>query len=225
MRRSGLWTAVIVAIVTGVWAGSKSHRSEVQKTPVGEVSATTDSDPIPPEPGLIAPGGIPATLPPFTLSDAAGKPTSSESWKGRSLIINYWATWCAPCQREIPLLQSLQSEWLARGYTVVGIAVDFPDKVRAFATAHAIRYPLLVGEQDALDVAASLGVSSPAFPFTVFTDRRGRIVAVFLGELHKPQTDLILSAVESLNQAQSDLPAARARIANGLKALAVSGPG
>ena len=61
-----------------------------------------------------------------------------------------------------------------------------------------IAYPLLVGEQDALDVAAAFGVESPVFPFTVFTDRRGEVVALFVGELHRPQAELILSAVQNL---------------------------
>ena len=62
-------------------------------------------------------------------------------------------------------------------------------------------------------------MDSPGFPFTVFTDRRGRIVALFVGELHKPQADLILSVVQDLNQEQMSLPAARQAIARGLEAL------
>jgi hypothetical protein len=58
-------------------------------------------------------------------------------------------------------------------------------------------YPLLIGEQDALDAATALGVDSPVFPFTVFTDRRGEVVALFVGELHKPQAELILGGAES----------------------------
>ena len=78
-------------------------------------------------------------------------------------------------------------------FTVVGIAVDHRDKVRHFAGEFKIDYPLLIGEQDALDVAAKFGMDVPAFPFTVFTDRRGEVVALFVGELHRPQADLILS--------------------------------
>ena len=76
---------------------------------------------------------------------------------------------------------------------VIGIAVDDRDTVLAYADELKIAYPLLIGEQDALDAAAAFGVESPAFPFTVFTDRRGEVVALYVGELHKPQADLILS--------------------------------
>ena len=135
-------------------------------------------------------------------------------------MINFWATWCAPCRREIPLLKSLGAEWAARDIEVIGIAVDDPDKVQEFAGRLKIDYPVLIGDQDALDVAAKFGMDSPAFPFTVFTDRRGEVVALFVGELHRPQLDFILSKVQNLNQDRVRLPEARRAIAEGLQALA-----
>ncbi len=102
---------------------------------------------------------------------------------------------------------------------MVGIAVDYRDKVQDFAREFKIDYPLLIGEQDALDVAAKFGMDSPAFPFTVFTDRRGEVVALFVGELHRPQADLILSVVQTLNQDLVQLPEAKRSIADGLAAI------
>jgi peroxiredoxin len=102
---------------------------------------------------------------------------------------------------------------------VVGIAVDYPDKVRAYADELKIAYPLLIGDQDALDVISAFGVESPVFPFTVFTDRRGEVVTLYLGELHKAQADLILSVVQSLNKNRVQLPEARRTIAEGLHRL------
>ena len=87
--------------------------------------------------------------------------------------MNFWATWCAPCRREIPLLERLQSEHAADGFQVVGIAVDFRDKVLAYADEMKIDYPLLIGEQEALDAAAAFGVEMVGLPFTVFTDAPG----------------------------------------------------
>ncbi len=168
----------------------------------------------------MAPSKIPDRLPEFSLSDRVGKATPIATWAGKSLILNFWATWCAPCRREIPLLESLSKQWGGRGVQVVGIAVDYRDKVNAYADELKIPYPLLQGEQDALDIAEQLGVSSPVFPFTVFTDRRGDLVALYIGELHKPQADLILSVVQSLNDGQVQLSEARRNIADGLHALA-----
>ena len=130
-----------------------------------------------------------------------------------------------PCRREIPLLKTLAADWAGRELEVIGIAVDYPDKVRQFAAQLKIDYPVLVGEQDALDVAADFGMASPAFPFTVFTDRRGEVVALYLGELHRPQADLILSEVQNLNQDRVQLPQARKTIAQGLERLAAKHAG
>jgi thiol-disulfide isomerase/thioredoxin len=168
---------------------------------------------------------IPDRLPNFSLQGRDGNSTSIKAWEGKSLIINFWATWCAPCRREIPLLRALHSDWAGRGMSVVGIAVDYRDKVLAYADELKINYPVLIGEQDALDVAAAFGVETPAFPFTVFTDRRGEVVALYLGELHRSEADLILGVVQTLNQNQVALPEARRSIAEGLQALRAATPG
>lgn len=218
--------AALLALVVGVWAGLKLHPhaaplSSGVRVPAGEASPPIPSDLDKPwdpsEPPRVT---IPDKLPEFALSDKQGKRTPISTWQGKSLIINFWATWCAPCRREIPLLESLSQDWGGRNVQVVGVAVDYRDKVLAYANDLKIPYPLLIGEQDALDAAAALGVESPVFPFTVFTDRRGQIVALFVGELHKPQAELILSVVQNVNDDRIPLTTARHMIADGLHALA-----
>jgi thiol-disulfide isomerase/thioredoxin len=235
-------TGAVLLIALGIWAGAWLHSSRgTAPVPSGvPVAAGQASPPNPSDlahadatPGVVMPGDtaddadrlpsrakIPGLLPAFSLADRNGKPTSITSFAGRSLIINFWATWCAPCRREIPLLQALQTEWASRGTTVVGIAVDHKDPVLEFADRFKMTYPLLIGEQDALDAASALGVDSPVFPFTVFTDRRGDVVALFVGELHRPQAELILGQVQNLNQGSIELPAAHHAIAAGLEQLA-----
>jgi thiol-disulfide isomerase/thioredoxin len=215
-----------LVIVVGIWAGAKYHASRHAAAPpagvtvpVGQASAPSPSDLSQPSADIVPAPKIPERLPEFSLADRTGKVTSIASFAGKSLIINFWATWCAPCRSEIPLLESLHAEWTGEGVSVLGIAVDFRDKVLQFADRFKIPYPLLIGEQDALDAAAALGMASPVFPFTVFTDRRGEVVALFIGELHRPQAELILAQVRSLNHDQVQLPAARAAIVAGLRAL------
>jgi thiol-disulfide isomerase/thioredoxin len=217
-------TGAALLAVLGIWAGAKfySIRSAAQSqsglaVPAGEASSPNSGD-LAPDAALPTPK-IPDRLPQFSLEDRAGKATSIASFGGRSLIINFWATWCAPCRREIPLLETLHAEWAGRDMSVVGIAVDNRDKVLEFAGRFKIGYPLLMGEQDALDAATAFGVESPVFPFTVFTDRRGEVVALFVGELHRPQAELILSEVQNLNKDLVQLPAARRAIEEGLRAL------
>ena len=217
-----LGTALIALV--GIWLGVKFHLGRHDQEGVS-VPAGVASVPYPTEGVALQAADaphpvVPTKLPDFSLADAAGRPTSISSWKDKSLVINFWATWCAPCQREIPLLKALAAEWAGRNLTVVGIAVDSPDKVREFAGRFKIDYPVLIGEQDALDVAAQFGMASPAFPFTVFTDQRGEVVALFVGELHRRQADFILSQVQGLNQERIQLPEARRAIAAALSAMA-----
>jgi thiol-disulfide isomerase/thioredoxin len=214
----------LVALL-GIWAGLKAysvrraHEIHAVAVPAGMASAPNPSDSSASEAGAPNPI-VPAHLPDFSLNDLTGKSISISAWSGKSLVINFWATWCAPCRREIPLLKAIAAEWAGRDLEVVGIAVDHRDKVKDFAGQFKIDYPVLIGDQDALDIAAKFGMAAPAFPFTVFTDRRGEVVALFVGELHRPQVDFILSEVQDLNQDRIHLPEARRAIAEGLQALA-----
>jgi thiol-disulfide isomerase/thioredoxin len=208
----------------GIWVGVKMRPARVPPEHEVAVSAGMASAPEP-EAGSVSDAEkvhpvIPTRLPEFSLKNLTGKPTPISAWAGKSLVINFWATWCAPCRREIPLLKELATEWAGRDLKVVGVAVDHLDKVQAFAGQFNIDYPVLIGEQDALDVAAQFGMDSPVFPFTVFIDRRGEVVALFVGELHRPQVDFILSKVQDLNHDRVQLTEARRAIAQGLQALA-----
>jgi len=153
-----------------------------------------------------------ATLPGFQLADRDGQLKSLQDWPNQALIVNFWATWCAPCRREIPLLQQLQRDHGAEGFQVIGIAVDFRDKVLAYADEMKIEYPLLIGEQEALDAAAAFGVEAVGFPFTVFSDRQGRIVTAHMGELTAAQASLILDAVRQVDSGATTPEAARASL-------------
>jgi thiol-disulfide isomerase/thioredoxin len=133
--------------------------------------------------------------------------------------VNFWATWCAPCRREIPLLEKIQAEHGAEGFQVIGIAADYRDKVLAYADEIGLDYPLLIGEQEALDAAASFGVEAVGLPFTVFSDKQGRIVAAHLGELTEPEAEIFLGAVRQIDagslspeQARGEIEAALARL-------------
>jgi thiol-disulfide isomerase/thioredoxin len=162
---------------------------------------------------------IPTEVPNVSLADADGIKHALSEWKGRPLLINFWATWCAPCRREIPLLKTLRHERAADGVEVVGIAVDFRDAVRRYAREMSIDYPVLVGEQDGLDAIAAFGMDT-VFPFTVFADRQGRIVTLKIGELHADEAHFILDEVKAIDQGRIELAAAKKEIADGVAALA-----
>jgi thiol-disulfide isomerase/thioredoxin len=216
--------AALLLVTSGVaiWAGARLFQT-LSPAPLRTATAP-DSMPVKePQAGVQPEEGIPVSLPEFSLDDLGGKKTSVSQWRGRPLMINFWATWCAPCRREIPLLQSLHESRTAAGMEVIGIAVDYVDKVRDFKERYKISYPLLVGEQEALDLTRRLGVETPAFPFTVFTDRRGRIVTLYLGELKRPVAEAILAVVDELDAGRIELAPARERIDAQVRALREAG--
>jgi thiol-disulfide isomerase/thioredoxin len=217
VKRYLLLLATLALAGLMIIAGHRAHLASLAARAVAPGPAVKLLMPADPEVGLST--VIPEKLPAFTLADRNGHATPISTWSGKSLILNFWATWCAPCRHEMPLLQTLARDWAAQDFRVVGVAVDQRDHVLAFADSLGIAYPLLIGEGDALDVAAKLGVTSPAFPFTVFTDRRGQIVALYLGELHQAEANLILSVVLELNHDQLGLDEAQHRIADGLAEL------
>lgn len=162
---------------------------------------------------------LPETLPDFSLANLEGQPQSIRSWTGKSMIVNFWATWCAPCRREIPLLKKIQAEHGAEGFQVVGVAVDFRDDVLKYAKEIGIDYPLLIGEEDGLEAVTKFGRGSLGFPFTVFTDNQQRLVLFHLGEIHPEQAEVMLAAVRRVNAGELTPAAARTVAAKQLQEL------
>ena len=118
-----------------------------------------------------------------TLPDLEGAPTSVSRWRGKVLVVNFWATWCAPCKEEIPSFIALQDEFSGRNVQFIGIAADHADKVVKFADEFRMNYPVLVGNVGALDLSTRLGNRISALPFTVVIDRDGHLVHRQLGIL------------------------------------------
>src|SRR5262249_17771533 len=196
--------AIAVICLGGAAGFLAAHLARVART-----QGVVDSSPAPPPAALTqeqagtnvsaqgsaTPKPIPSEVPEISLADTNGIKHRLSEWKGRPLLINFWATWCDPCRREIPLLKTLRHERAAQGVEVVGIAVDFRDAVQHYAQQMSIDYPVLVGEQDGLDAIASFGMDT-VFPFTVFADARGRIVTLKVVELHADEARFILDRVK-----------------------------
>ena len=158
-----------------------------------------------------APPQLAERLPDFSLDNLAGAQQSITSWPGKPLLINFWATWCGPCLREIPILKELQTS--RPDVQVVGIAVDRRDPVVGFAVNMQFNYPILIGESAGWDAAAAFGVNVYALPFTVFTAADGSVLGVHTGELHPEHIENLTAVLDDLKSGKIDLATARARIA------------
>jgi thiol-disulfide isomerase/thioredoxin len=140
-----------------------------------------------------------ALRPAFSLPDLEGTPREFAEWDGKHRLLNFWATWCAPCRREIPLLKAFQDQHGADGFQVLGIAVDFPEQVTSYAAETEFNYPILIGQQEAMAVAESSGIEFIGMPFTMFVAKDGEYIGAYIGELHQSHLDDFVNIMTRLD--------------------------
>ena len=162
---------------------------------------------------------VPDTLPDITLADLDGKPTKLASFAGRPLMVNFWATWCAPCRREIPLLNTIRMQRKGQNSEIVGVAVDFKDEVLKFTKTTPIKYPLLMGEEDGLAAAEAFGMGM-AFPFSVFIDSQNRILTIKIGELHEDEANFAFDRLRDIDNGVLTRQAAQTAVADAFREMA-----
>lgn len=127
------------------------------------------------------------------LRDLDGKAQTLSHWRGKILVVNFWATWCLPCREEIPALVKIRDKYVANGVEIVGIALDDVSKVREFATEMRISYPLLIASAEVLDLSKPLGNRAGVLPFTVVLDRDGKMAYSHIGALTEAGIKLVLA--------------------------------
>jgi thiol-disulfide isomerase/thioredoxin len=213
-RRSTPFAAPMAAVTAP--ANSTAPQPKAAIVAAGRSQADRSTGPSPP-----AAHPIPSTLPDVKFKDRRGAWRRLTHWRGRALLVNFWAAWCSPCREEIPLLERLSRERAGDSLQVIGVAVDSRAAVLSFARRARIEYPLLIGERAGLEAIRALGME-PVFPFSVFVDARGQIVTLKVGELHADEAELILDRIDAIDRGRLSLASARQQIAAGISALAIA---
>jgi thiol-disulfide isomerase/thioredoxin len=132
----------------------------------------------------------------INLPDPSGKAVPLSEYKGKPLIVNFWARWCVPCRDEIPELRAVAQANRAKGLTVLGIGLeDNVPHVQDFIKAYEMDYPLLFAQSQGIELMKTLGNSKAGLPFTVFIDRKGMIVGHKLGRISRSQLDAAAAAL------------------------------
>jgi len=166
-----VYAAIAIACgAAGVWANLKTSK------PAGEPAAK------PAAAGTAAAAPV-AALYQQKLKDGKGVEQALAQWQGKPLVVNFWATWCAPCVEEMPELSALQGEQAAKGLQIIGIGIDSPANIAEFAEKHKIAYPVYVGGMSGTDLSRQLGNAHGGLPFTVLISADGQVKKTYLGRL------------------------------------------
>ncbi len=129
--------------------------------------------------------------------DLEGRQQPMSQWRGQVVVLNFWASWCAPCREEMPDFVDLRTQFRASGVEFVGIAIDNPANVAQFLQRQPVNYPILIGEGAAHSLARQLGNPSGALPYTIVLDRSGSIVLSHLGRLPRATLETALSKIKA----------------------------
>ncbi len=130
-----------------------------------------------------------------TLKGLDDRPQPLGQWRGNVLVVNFWATWCAPCREEIPVFIELQRKYAGRGVQFLGIAVDQLERVRPYARDIGINYPVLIGGMEAIDLARSVGDRAGVLPFTLVIDRQGAVAQAMIGIVKPDRLEKMLESI------------------------------
>lgn len=134
--------------------------------------------------------------PEFVLPDLDGTARRLSDWRGSTVLINFWATWCAPCREEMPMLETVFQQMRERGFIVVGVAIDDAGKIGDFVDEFGVTFPILVADPSALQLTQAYGNSLGALPYSVLVDAHGVIRYLKTG---------ILSEAELLDKVTAQL--------------------
>ncbi len=124
-----------------------------------------------------------------SFADLSGRQQSLGQWRGKVLIVNFWATWCPPCRQEIPDFVATHAKYRAQNVVIIGIAQDEREPVANFAREFNVTYPLLIGGDTGYRFATQLGNTSSSIPFTVIFNRKGEAAYVAVGPMHRSELE------------------------------------
>ncbi|HEV7775473.1 MAG TPA: TlpA disulfide reductase family protein [Luteibacter sp.] len=174
-RASYMWIVLLAAIAAGVGLYVEHRRIH------------------PPPPAGVLVAEVGDRRPELALVDLEGHPRKLAEWDGKRVLINFWATWCGPCRKEMPLLSQAQQRFASHDVQVLGIAEDAPDAVRAYLTATSVGYPILLGTEPGVFASMHFDNTRELLPYSVLIGRDGKILKRKLGPFDEAELEAWLA--------------------------------
>ena len=192
MKSSTSWAIALIAAAIGAaggyWYGQRTQSDANAERALAKATLAPTNGP-----AVTATPGNTNALFSATLDDLQGQSINLAKYKGKTLIVNFWASWCPPCIAEMPGLSRFYTDHASNRVQLLGIAIDNPSSVRSFLKAHPVSYPVLFGGMDGTDLSTELGDGQGGLPFTVVIDQHGRIVYQHLGQTSYEALQAILA--------------------------------
>lgn len=116
-----------------------------------------------------------------------GKSVNTDDWRGKVLVVNFWASWCPPCVEEMPTLDQLQGEFLSQNVLFVGIGIDSPSNIRQFLEMMPVSYPIVIGGLEGSALSKQMGNAQGALPYTIIIDAKGKAISSKLGKISEEE--------------------------------------
>ncbi len=145
------------------------------------------------EPGQAA--AMPKRMVEFSLPDINDKTHSINQWRGKLILLNFWATWCPPCREEIPLFIDMQEKYGAKGLQIVGVAIDTKQAVKNYPDFAFMNYPVLIGQEKVMAIMKQYGNRLGSLPYTVVIDAQGRVLGRKIGSYKRPEIEALLQGL------------------------------
>ena len=189
MRRLPVWSGILLLLVGAAAAGFYFLHPTTRTVPAGSNAGVqpVTADPTPALLGKVRPD--------FSLPDLNGRMRNVSEWDGRVIALNFWASWCSPCLKEIPEFVALQNKYGKQGLQFVGVAIQNADQITDFVRRQGINYPVLVGGMAAVSLAEKLGDYMGTLPYTVIIDRSKRINFIHNGRLQGKQAEQVIESL------------------------------
>jgi thiol-disulfide isomerase/thioredoxin len=162
---------------------------------IGAVAGINKKQAAPPLTSLVAPVGAVSQLYAQTMNDSKGAPQALSQWKGKAVVVNFWAPWCAPCVQEMPELAQLAKDLRSKDIHVIGIGIDSPTNIAQFADKFKISYPLYVAGMSGTDLSRKFGNTAGGLPYTVLIGADGQVKKTYLGRIKFGELQADLAAL------------------------------